>query len=1073
MNKFSVYKRRAELLLCVLAAFCAVFVNLPYITAASSEPQIGSLKNAADNMTVLLSGAEYSKYQTEKKIDFDNGGVNCNLVAEFKNLLFESSNNFSVSANIKVTNDASSYGSIRLFVASGVTKKANDKRVKNVELCIRPKNKTVILLLSAGGLGEEVIATAAGTEALPDGSYRYMVSYNNGRVSFWLNGNCIFDSVDITNNVTSPSPKIGLLSQNCSGTVFDIAIFGGVNSIMRNVFNEKNDVNVYPQITVKNSVTDEKIDSANSSVINNTLTTTRYMFSGVSFDGGAYNLSARAAFNDNKTVNNGKECNWEGLIFNIASAVKDNQQYRIELRVRNKIVGLFAVNASTNKETVIDTFDLATGYGTENLYTVSYISGNNIQFWQNNSVVLPQLNLNSYGYENVFNTVGLGGEVCEYSFREIKLWGDGIALTGILPKMPSGNGNYADVMDLKDKSTFVTLKNGIITSADDKVTYKSDYKYVPFTNKDNFVYGADVKVESADKNWKGVRFLLGRDAEFKRYCVYLTGNSVSVMRGDIQLASAKYERKTGQKNRVDMYCTADYISVWLDGVLMIEKCSISGRTDGTIGIWFEYAKAAVSNIDLYYTDRVKFISPKIPVLRDMKKGQYNAAKYMNVTLNNNDYMGYFNCTITGSNSQSGDTYRFVNLPITDTMSYYYRANVRVTESSANWKGPRLIYRTSGAKTFYLVFTQNALLLLADNQVVSTYTQKLIINRSYDTVIFSTPDSVSVWLDGELIFENIDLTPFADYLPLSAKLGVKFELCRAVLNNIQIYGDDVVFDKNYVDEELYNDYYYNLETIPKRPEGNANLFENVHIVDISSGSLGAEYDSRLRFLQNEYNDCAGSVGFYDAGNSPNLNGLKNSQTYVFEFKYSAKSIGVEEVGESGFWFTIRSSSVPGNSKENSVKFGASGDALMISTYQNGIEASKQTLAFKRELNREYKFTLVCGKTWVKVYLDDQLVMVGNQLPYYNTVFNLGISNTQSVFKDFILYNVEQSDAKVLEERDIQYSSKTGNTLLAKADYSVPTVKTYSLVSVIVFTLLSLLSVTALVYIFKRYRKNRKG
>lgn len=211
----------------------------------------------------------------------------------------------------------------------------------------------------------------------------------------------------------------------------------------------------------------------------------------------------------------------------------------------------------------------------------------------------------------------------------------------------------------------------------------------------------------------------------------------------------------------------------------------------------------MSNIDLYYTTPVKFVKPDIPekpVLKTIGKNQFNAADWMKVTLNGSTY-GYFGNRLAapvtvGTTTTVSPRYLFENIPASDNMSYYYSATYRVDVRKETWQGPRFIVRHIDDTPVYVIVTVDTINVLAGAKSAGKGSFKTEIGKSYDIVIYSTPTRVSVWIDGTLIVENADLTPFFNGKTTTAKMGLLFENCTAEVTNLAIYGSQIKFRRVY-------------------------------------------------------------------------------------------------------------------------------------------------------------------------------------------------------------------------------------------------------------------------------------
>lgn len=456
----------------------------------------------------------------------------------------------------------------------------------------------------------------------------------------------------------------------------------------------------------------------------------------------------------------------------------------------------------------------------------------------------------------------------------------------------------------------------------------------------------------------------------------------------------------------------------------------------------------------------------------MGANQYNAAEFAKVKLGDQDYNGYFDCKLISNDNTKGLRYMFKDLPIKDSQSYYYSSTFKVTQSEENWKGPRFIYRKGANATMYCAITQTAMLLLADGAVVASSPFELELGRSYDIVIYSTPDSVSVWLDGKIVFSNIDLIAYTLNDTLSAKPGILFELCKAQVTNITLYGDDIVFDPKFVDLELYNDKYFRMKGLPEKTEDTKNLFSNITMVDLSSGSLGASYDDETRTFKNDYSDVqTGKIRFLDANNSSNLNGLKNSSGYVFNFIYRISSTGSEEPDKNGTWFICNSSTAPYLTTNCDIRIGIFEDSLRLYVYKDGQLKSSSETEFNFVKDRDYRFNVVHGKNWIKLFVDDKLSAVVTDLPEYKVAFDFEMCNTACNISDFELYEFEDTGLEILEKKEVLSATKAGKSVNESESYNIKADTDFPIIAVVVLGVFLIASVFGGVLIIKSRKRSK--
>lgn len=1052
----------------VILAVAIVSTCVPISSWASTQrPALGNDNNAALGMGVINNGVDYTAtYKQTRKIEIEAGKS-----GSFEKLYFGDSNTYHISGTVTITSYVESYGSIRLRLASG----KDGEAMRYVEVCVRPqKERAILFLYRYAGTGTKEVAKKQVTNLknISD-EMSYTASYANGKVSFWLGDQQIFDEVNVTqgdNALSELTLAPGFFADSCSGTLSNIQIWGDVDALVAPQFDDKTDSNIIGNVMVSNPFSGQTHKLSSGSLNSNKNVTGRADFLGIVMKGD-YTFYTDATFSDNKDLTSGgKEYSYEGIIFRIASVVKDNTKYVIELRVRhNKDVLIYQTLPNGTKEVLLENISGANPFDIKHEYIVNFHKNGTVDFWRNGLPLLYKYDLVKLGYTNIQPMFGIGCEVCNFSLENMILVNKDVYIEPSVPAKPEGNGDYADTMQVSSNSV-VKYENGTVYSTTNATTATALFEYLPFAANETYVYGFDIEVEQTDKNWKGPRIIFAKDKDGKSYALFVTANSLIVARGDKEIAKVPFVREANKKYRIDLLVEPDAVTVWLNNVLQMEKCTTPNKDKATTGILFENAIARMSDIDLYYTTFKTYVAPVIPkkpVLKNITTNQYNAADWMSVLLAGKQYGGYFNNKLSSTDDSAGYLYTFEDLPITDEMSYYYSATYNVERSTANWKGPRFIIRKMGENPIYVAVTQASILVLAGSESVASAPLKLEFGKDYNIVMYSTPTTLSVWINNECVLENIDLS---EYGKLSAKMGLLFELCRAKVTSIAIYGDKVVFDPNYVDEELYNSVYYKMDGIPKMT--GTNLFQNIRMIDRSGGSIGASFDAQNNIFITEYKNGVGDVSFVDAKGSNNLNGLKNESGYVFSFTHKVDGWEADSIGQSGVWFTLNSSSVPSTSTSNTIALGISGDAVMLRVLKEDKELLKETIPFSRQNGKEYNFSVVHGKNWIKLFVDNELKMVCTNLPTYNVDFACKISNVASTFHNFKLYEFEDSGLSILETAVNSDAIPAGKTIYDAQEYDFPIVKNWPVTTIVIAALITFNSAIGIGLVILGTRKKRQ-
>lgn len=1046
-----------------LIALAILAGNLPVISmAAGAEPKLGDAANAAETITVSTNYSDNTGYEETKSIPVTPGERGF-----FGNLNFGKTNHYKYSATVTYTGDTSTYGSIRFVAGHG---KDSEGRLSYIEVCLRPNvSGQSVLFLNGPESGENAVVTHMQGDFNKLRAYRYTMEYKDKKLSFWVDGQLIFNSVSISLNDIVLQP--GFYSQNCSGTITNIQIWGDVEGISCPAFNAKTDTDLIPSVNVVDAFTNKMYKLTAGKIASDKTATGRIDFDGITLKG-AYTFYTNAAFYDNKNLTEGgTEYNWEGLIFRIAKVEKDGQEYTLEARIRATMALVYVVS-NDGSEILIQQTDVATAFAGKYAYVVDYHADGSFDLWKNKGSILYGFDITSWGYKNVKPMFGVGCEVCDFTFSEMKLVSKSAELAAKVPEKPEGNGDYADTMQMVT-STILRYEDGAVYTTTDTEAPRTEFEYLPFGVSDSYVLGFDICVQKAEESWMSPRIIFGTDTNDQDLALFVTGDALMIAQGNDIIHQKGFVRELDKTYHVYMLVTKNAVSVWVDDILMIDSFKTPKKKTAKTGIWFEYAISKMSNIEMYYTTPVKYVRPEVPekpVLKEIAANQYNAAEWMKVSLGGAAYTGYFQNRLAATDNTAGYTYLFENMPVTDDMSYYYSATYKVSESSEIWKGPRFIFRYKDNTPIYAAVTQTGIQLIVGQDVIASAPYELKIGQEYHMVIYSTPTRITMWVDGESIFDNFDLSAYSGN-GLRAQMGLWFEMCIAEANDIAIYGDKVVFDSDYVDMELYNNAYFRMKEVPSMPANGINLFQNISMYDTSLGALGAVFDSEANVLTTEYADGTGELVFTDANGSGNLNGLKNGSQYVFSFKYRVDDWTAETSGGSGAWIVLNRSAVPSTANANTIMVGVSGDAVMLKAYQEGQIIVDQLMPFARVNGQEYQIDIVHGKNWIKVYIDNVLKLVATDLPTYNIEFNMELFNTKSEFKDFVLYELEESGLQILPLQETKGTELAGKTIYDAPEYTSSVMKKFPVVTLIVPGIVFAASLAGIVIVLYRCRKKR--
>lgn len=808
-------------------------------------------------------------------------------------------------------------------------------------------------------------------------------------------------------------------------------------------------------------------------------------FRGTEFKKNSYNLTFNGRYAENPSVD------YEGLRFIVATAqeVVKGRKVNIHINVRGKTLYIFSRPTNGDAETMLYSGSgvLKGQKGEDVKYAIRYSKGK-IWLFENEKVVLDGFNIagNDVGTKerfcNVKPYIQLTNEACkEVLYSNLRLWGEGVEFYGTFPAMPEGNGDYAPTMEIKPlQGSSTEWSNGQLTNTAvcaDVVRFKR----LPFEEDDTYVCSFDMKVEEADVSWKGVRPIIrGDESLSENYQLMFTGSSVILCYNNADkgissqsIASASYKRTVGQADRIGLVVAPDSVSLWVNGVMLLYNVKLEHQLPANIGIKYEITKATLSNFSFYYKDKTPFVIPEgDPVIPTLTKDMYNAAQYMVVT-GKKGTVSYRNYEIKQTADSTDLKYDFSNIPVKEDGEYVFRAQVtQRSEWVEAWRGPRFKYRTGNNGDYYLYFMKNSLLLTGVKSKEASYPIKIEVGRTYDLAIKSDANTVTVWLDGKVVFNNLPLTTTGERTKVA--VGIWFEICEADVTNMQIYGKDVIFTEETFDTQLRNNKWFNMDTVPTMPEGGINYFQNVKFSSNTNMDIVPSYEDGV--FSNMFSDLTTTVYFVDQENSNNLNGLRNSDTYVWSSKVKAKSFNAsyknekgEEVKDVGIGYIVRCTTHPGASG-NTLGLYLLNNRVEIRGYNNGSQTlTYSSKEFSLKEGQEYQVDMLIGSGWMKVWIDNQLVFSTWDLPTYNLSFQFQIINSEMEVRDIKVYTVEESDAKIHAVKTDASATKAGDTLKGIEGFSFKARDNWKLLLGIDLLLVVVAGWGGYAY----YRKRKKG
>lgn len=750
-------------------------------------------------------------------------------------------------------------------------------------------------------------------------------------------------------------------------------------------------------------------------------------FQSIEYGQNKYNLTVDAVYQENTSSD--QDC----IRFIVAKAkdtYNNDEEVTLEVVIRNGNVYVFATQTNGALTSFKNIYLPQGTVGQKNSYAIRY-ANEKLWFYENDQAVISGLKLEGGRYADVEPYVGLGLRRTSGTFSNLRLWGKGVEYYGDFPAMPSGNGDYAPYIGIKKRTgTTAEYTNEVLKNTQTKSSVV-EFTKLPFTNQDTYAWSFEVNVQEASETYYGVRPIIRADEDFKnQYQLYLLDGLVAIVYNSKEIARATYDRELGKTDKVGLVVESDAVSVWINDVMVMDSVPLEHELPATMGMHFERAKAIVKNMHFYYTAPTKFVTPEAdPVMPTLKSGMYNAAQYMKV-MDNGTEIAYSDYTVKRVQSPS-NIYVYENIPLSETGTYTYHTKMTITQGfEKGWQGPRILFRSSSEGNIYLAFLDSMVaVLIGDNKGLENYPMTVKVGQTYDVVIHSDADEVSVWLDGKLIFNRVQLSETGE--KTKAKPGIRFEGCYATLADLEIFDKSIVLTDDIFDLELHNNKFFNATKVPVKPEGNINYFTNVKLSNADL-NRGRRYQDGV--LKIPLSSTTVNYQFVDQNGQEHLNGLKKSTTFVWHSKVKATRLSSIEIeGEAkktaGMVYTFKQSShTSGTNVNYRMSFVMLEDRLELQIWQDSRQIRNYAKNFTFEPEKEYAVDILTGKGWAKIWLDNELIFTAYELPDYQLYFNITATNMQATVYDFDLYNVEtDKDAKILPLADEKKVTFAGDTI----------------------------------------------
>lgn len=401
-------------------------------------------------------------------------------------------------------------------------------------------------------------------------------------------------------------------------------------------------------------------------------------------------------------------------------------------------------------------------------------------------------------------------------------------------------------------------------------------------------------------------------------------------------------------------------------------------------------------------------------------------------------------------------------------------------STTPWSGPRIGICSIDDEVFNISFMAGSTAVLVNGGTgsFSSPGSANFVAKEGEKVHFAQQFNYelmtyNLWINHEHVIINANI-PTGTAKKIEPNLSIITEGADVSFSNYKIFGKGVKADLDEETRRIKLDPVFRSTTIPAMPAGGVNYFQNIELVEMDGAGLVAEYIDGV--FRNLYSDDTGDVRFVDAQKNRNINGLKNSSTFVWRFKYTFKETDPEYKKEDDCTeFTLRRYSLPSNSKRNDVCVRITKDAISIVRYKDDAASVLTTAKFTRTANKACDIAIVSSPDYTKVWVDGKIALGMIGTGKYTIDLRYKAFHTASELKDIQVYTVvNDSDPVTILDPEYNRVKQTGKTVdeIASVDLPIANMKISVWTAVAGFAaVLCLAGIAVTTVLFIKKRKSR--
>ena len=335
---------------------------------------------------------------------------------------------------------------------------------------------------------------------------------------------------------------------------------------------------------------------------------------------------------------------------------------------------------------------------------------------------------------------------------------------------------------------------------------------------DTYVFSSNVTLQKTDAvpfYSMGMAFR-GANTSWEYMFCFTSDNTVGIyynsmptgVQAKVQVAQVGFSVEYSKAYQVSIKSWPDKVSVWIDGQLIFDQVSLAVTAFAPLtGAWSANSTFSMDNINIFKDSDADYPGAKLAPIMSTGAVDYGSAVDP-VVYNGSSLVPlssgplnatYQNGVLTDTNNGNMAPVVFNNVPLAASDTYVYSFDETFTNyTDPNQQSPRMIFRYANQDWIYsFFFYGNQAIILHEGwlpgltwQGVASTTFNRDFSKASNIVIKSSPNDVSVWVNGQVVFNNV---PIDSGYP--AQAGAYFANIPGQFDNIHIYKTNDLFSDN--------------------------------------------------------------------------------------------------------------------------------------------------------------------------------------------------------------------------------------------------------------------------------------